>query len=104
MSGRGWARETRPKSSLFEGVSSPPRCPRSRSNYRFERENPPAGAVFVVVVVVVVVTTAMFRRSLVSAYDRACPTGINRASWCRTHVFTPRDCYSAVPLTVAVAA
>lgn len=39
-----------------------------------------------------------------AAYDRACPTGINRAPRCRAHVFTPRGCDSAVPLTVAVAA
>lgn len=33
-----------------------------------------------------------------AAYDRACPTGINRAPRCRAHVFTPRGCDSAVPL------
>lgn len=39
-----------------------------------------------------------------AAYDRARPTGINRAPRCHAHVFTPRGCDSAVPLTVAVAA
>lgn len=62
----------------FGGVSCPPRCLRSRSNYRL----------------VAVLVLATFRRSLVSAYDRAGSTGY--------HVlYAPRLPLDRLPLTVA---